>query len=186
MRLSREVEALIAFADSTGIPHRVTSTTGGRHAPNSRHYQAGTDGTGLAIDVAGPGPGDHETMLKLYRVFLQRSYQLQELIFWYPGETRTLVRRRVKVVPDVYGPKVLEAHRNHVHVSVAVGTFLEPLRSPMADDEELPNITGPVELHVLMNTAGECTGYIIFSTATGELHTFGPGARYWGRSEVLR
>ena len=55
----------------------------------------------------------------------------------------------------------------------------------MPDDPNLPNITGPVSLHPLVNSAGECTGYYVFSTKTGELHSFGPGAKYYGRSEVV-
>lgn len=188
MRLSREVEALIAYVDSTGIPYRVTSTTGGRHAARSRHFQVGTDGDGLAVDFAGPKPGDTTAMLRIFKALMQRHYQLQELIFWLPPETKYLVRRRVKVSPLVYGGQTLDAHRNHVHVSVALGTFLEPLRRKqvaMPDDPGLPNIAGPVELHVLMNQDGDCTGYIVFSTKTGELHTYGPGAHYFGRSEVV-
>lgn len=132
MRLSREVEALIAYVASTGIPYRVTSTTGGRHAETSRHYQDGTDGKGLAVDFAGPKPGDTATMLKIYRALLGEYARLHELIFWVPGETKTLVLRRTKRVPGAYATKVLEAHRNHVHVSTYRGTFLEPRRTPRA------------------------------------------------------
>lgn len=188
MRLSREVEALIAYVDAAGIPYRVTSTTGGRHAETSRHFAAGTDGQGLAVDFAGPQPDDKPAMLDIYRLLLARHDQLHELIFWWPGKVGALVRRRVQVVPMTYGAAVLDAHRLHVHASVDVGTYLEapPRKEPaMADNPELPNITGPVELHVLMNSEGQCTGYIIFSTRTGELHTFGPGAHYYGRSEVV-
>ena len=94
-----------------------------------------------------------------------------------------------------YGPATWADHLDHVHVAVPRGTFLTPLSHPfrtmeggiMPDDNpDLANITGPVSLHVLQNAAGECTGYYIFSEATGELHSFGPGAKFWGRSEVLR
>ena len=57
--------------------------------------------------------------------------------------------------------------------------------APMADNPDLPNIEGPLELKVLQNQAGECTGYAIFSISTGELHGFGPGWKYYGRSEDL-
>jgi hypothetical protein len=130
MRISREVESIIAFVASTGVPYRVTSTTEGRHAPNSRHFQDGTDGQGLAVDFAGPKPGDVPAMLRIYRALLAEYAHLHELIFWVPGETKTLVLRRTKRVPTVYGTEVLEAHRSHVHVSTYRGTFLEPHRRP--------------------------------------------------------
>lgn len=52
------------------------------------------------------------------------------------------------------------------------------------DDPNMPNITGPVTFHPLVAEDGKCMGYYIFSTKTGELHSFGPGAEYYGRSEV--
>lgn len=57
--------------------------------------------------------------------------------------------------------------------------------TPMADNPDLPNIEGPLQLVVLADQAGNATGYYIFSISTGELHSFGPGARYFGRSEDL-
>jgi hypothetical protein len=131
-RLSREVEAIIAYLDSTGLPYRVTSTTGGRHAESSRHFQEGTDGKGLAVDFAGPRPMDIPAMLRIYRALLGEYGRLHELIFWVPGEVKILVRRRTKVVPTVYGTKVLEAHRSHVHVSTYLGTFLESRRRSLS------------------------------------------------------
>lgn len=56
---------------------------------------------------------------------------------------------------------------------------------PMADNPDLPNIEGPLEIHLLQDQAGNCTGYAIFSVSTGELHGFGPGWKYYGRSEDL-
>ena len=57
--------------------------------------------------------------------------------------------------------------------------------TPMADNPDLPNIEGPLELKVLVDQAGNCTGYAIFSISTGELHGYGPGWKYYGRSEDL-
>lgn len=53
----------------------------------------------------------------------------------------------------------------------------------MVDNPELFNIEGPLELKVLQDQNGNCTGYAIFSTKTGELHGYGPGWKYFGRSE---
>jgi hypothetical protein len=57
--------------------------------------------------------------------------------------------------------------------------------TPMADNPDLPNIEGPLQLVVVADQAGNATGYYIFSVSTGELHSFGPGAKYFGRSEDL-
>lgn len=67
--------------------------------------------------------------------------------------------------------------------------LLDAMRIPwedktVPDDPNLPNLTGPVELHLVVSAEGKCTGYYVFSPATGELHTHGPGAPYHGRSEV--
>lgn len=183
VRLSREVEALIAFVDATGLPHRVTSTIGGRHAPSSRHYADGTDGKGLAVDLAGPERGDTKAMTAIYRVLLTQADQLHELIFWAPG-VDTLVRRRTRVVPSVYDPSVLTQHRSHVHVSVDKGVFLDMPEVAVPDAEELPNLVDLKFFIPVVGTDGKCTGYYMVSS-TGEVHGWGPGAPYHGRSEVV-
>lgn len=58
-----------------------------------------------------------------------------------------------------------------------------PKEPAMADDPSLPNIEGPLTLHILSDQAGNCTGYAVFGTMTGEIHGHGPGWRYHGRSE---
>lgn len=55
----------------------------------------------------------------------------------------------------------------------------------MADDPNLANITGPVTFHPIFNAEGHCTGYYVFSTKTAEVHSFGDGAPYYGRPEVV-
>ena len=134
-------------------------------------------------------------MVAIHAALLLVTSQLAELIYNGPG-TAVAVHKGKRVDGEAfYGPATWAAHFNHVHVAVPRGTFLEPLSHPadtvgggtMPDDNpDLPNITGPVSLHVLQNPAGECTGYIIFSTVTAEIHTYGPGAKYYGRSEVTR
>lgn len=118
---SHEVLALRRYMADSGLPHRVTSTITGDHAENSRHFQMGTGGQGLAADFAGPRPNDTAAMMAIYRALLLVSDQLRELIFWAPG-VDVLVRRRTRVVPMTYGRVTLDAHRNHVHASVERGT----------------------------------------------------------------
>jgi hypothetical protein len=179
--LSREVQALIAYVDATGLGYRVTSTY--RKGDPARHGMKGTGGDGLAVDFAGPKPGDTKAMFAIYRALLPQAYRLRELIFWAPG-VDVLVRRRVRVVPGVFDPSVLAAHRDHVHASVDVGTFLEPQEADMpADDEKLPNLVD-LKFFVPIVEGGLCTGYYMVSS-TGEVHGHGPGAPYHGRSEVV-
>jgi hypothetical protein len=129
MTLSREVRAIVAYIESTGLAHRVTSTTGGVHSPTSRHYRRGTGGMGLAVDLAGPRPGDVHAMSAICEALLERAGDLHELIYSGPGIDRLVYRRRL-VAPAHYGTKVLRAHRNHVHVSVDRGSFLAPVPPP--------------------------------------------------------
>lgn len=49
---------------------------------------------------------------------------------------------------------------------------------------DIPQITGPVEFHMVVSSDGRCTGYYIVSTKTGEIHAWGPGAVFHGRSDV--
>jgi hypothetical protein len=53
----------------------------------------------------------------------------------------------------------------------------------MPDDPNVPNITGPLTFHPIVDSQGITQGYYIFSPTTGELHGHGPGAKYYGRSE---
>lgn len=177
MRLSREVEALIAYMAASGLPHRVTSTTGGKHAETSRHYMPGTDGQGLAVDFAGSQPMDKPAMLAIYRALLMVGPQLRELIFTH-HDADILIRRGQRVVPAVYAG-VLASHVNHVHVSVNKGTFVEwpKQEAPVSDvNPELPKASAPVVALVPTSTD---KGYWIV-TADGAVYAFGD-AVYHGR-----
>lgn len=183
MALSKEVRALIAYIDATGFPYRATSTF--RKGDDGRHGARGTGGDGLAVDFAGPQPGDTKAMYAIYQALLPQAHRLRELIFWAPG-VQYLVRNRVRVVPSAYDPSILSGHRNHVHVSVDKGTFLDPPEQelPMPpDDERLPNLVDLKFFVPIFDEAGVCTGYYMVSS-TGEVHGWGPGAPYHGRSEV--
>lgn len=176
MPLSKEVLAIINYLANTGVPFKVTSTTGGVHAPGSYHYQEGTDGDGLAVDVAGPLPSQNSPeLLAIFGHLAAVKGQLAELI--YSGAPFSV--KNGLVVPRYAIPQ----HWNHVHVAVPRGTFLKGPAVP--DDPNLPNITGPVSFHPIFTSDGRCTGYYIFSQKTGEVHSFGPGATYHGRSEVI-
>lgn len=56
--------------------------------------------------------------------------------------------------------------------------------TPMPDDPTLPNLPDIKFFIPVINTqTGEATGYYIVSS-DGQLHAFGPGAPFYGRSEV--
>jgi hypothetical protein len=84
-------------------------------------------------------------------------------------------------------------HTSHMHVSIRSTCRddtspwwdpLVPIKEPaVPDNPDLPNIEGPLTLHLLQDQNGMCQGYAIFGTMTGEIHGHGPGWRYWGRSE---
>lgn len=196
MTLSREVLAIITYVESSGLPYRVTDTVGPGHAAGSYHYALGTEGEGLAVDFGGVAPGVTATtaaqMLDLYRLFLIAGPQLAELIYSGSNVREGIKDGRLVRGASFFGPVVWPDHRDHVHVAVPKGVFLKPLSHPIgtieeevvvADNPDLANIEGPLQLQILQDQNGNATGYAIFSTATGELHGYGPGWKYYGRSE---
>jgi hypothetical protein len=121
---SREVAALRRYMADSGIPHRVTSTMGGKHATNSRHYQLGTDGLGLAVDFAGPTPGDYKAMAAIFAALSNVASQLHELIGGPRFVTRTVKNGQWGNPVQQWGAPTWKAHDTHVHVSVDRGTFV--------------------------------------------------------------
>ena len=177
--MSRETDALIKFIGLTGTPNKVTSTTGGTHTPTSYHYRVGTDGRGLAVDFAGPVPSyNSPALLAIFSQFAKIERSLAEL--FYTGAPYNI--KNGQRIPRI------GQHYDHVHVAVEKGFTYNGSQGVAVPDNDpnLPDITGPVDLMLLSNSNGECTGYYIFSHTTGELHSFGPGARFYGRSEVVR
>ncbi|MDQ1497696.1 MAG: hypothetical protein QOI86_1036 [Actinomycetota bacterium] len=163
----------------------VTHTTDGVHAKASLHY------SGRAVDLAArAGPGtDTSALLAINHQVLQLLplSMISELI--YAGTDAICVNNgRIVNGMSVYGPQVMAEHHNHVHLGV-IPTFTYNGSQEVAvpdNDPNLPDIVGPVEIQVLCNNNGDCTGYFIFSHTTGELHSFGPGAKFYGRSEVTK
>lgn len=151
----REYEAIIAYLKATGTPHRVTSTTGGQHAPGSYHYQ------GCAVDLAGPAPSRNSPeLLAIFAAFGPAESQLAELV--YAGAPYNIKDGRR--VP----PYAVSAHHDHVHVAVRPGTFLVP---PGVDMTKI----------IAFQATATGQGYW-FLTEDGGLFAFGD-ARYAGRIE---
>lgn len=156
----------------------VSQTTGGNHAPGSLHY------VGRARDY-GRSTSDLPGILEALLPFaVGPTYKLQELFglstFWKNGRV---------ITPSV---GLRESHQDHVHAGLREGCTLpnpaRPIdREPvMPNDPNVPDITGPVQMLLVVSDEGVCTGYYIFSPTTGEIHAHGPGATFHGRSEVLR
>lgn len=104
MTLWPVVTSLIAYMESTGVDARVTSTL---RLSNSRSFHS----KGLAVDFAGPVPGERTPeLLAIYRALEPLGPECLELIYdthgWKHG------------VPYRYSAKVQRAHRNHVHVAM--------------------------------------------------------------------
>lgn len=103
-----EIDSLVAYLRHTGLPHRVTWTTDGKHSAGSRHY------LGLAVDFAGPQPGRNTPeMLAIFKAFAPIEAQLYELIYSGAGYSIKAGRRVARYAVDT--------HWNHVHVSVNWG-----------------------------------------------------------------
>lgn len=124
----REFEAIVAYLEATGTPHRVTSTTGGRHAPGSYHYQ------GCAVDFAGPAPTRNSPqLLAVFAAFGPVESRLAELI--YSGGPYNI--KDGKRVPRY----AVAAHWDHVHVAVKPGVYLphpKPVEVKAMFDPPLP------------------------------------------------
>lgn len=167
----------------------VTSTTGGSHSRTSLHFAPATNGIGRAVDLADRrGSSTNSEWLLAINEAVIRLIPLPliaELIYGGPHAINVKNGRRVDGRVTYAG--VIDAHQNHIHLAVTPGfTYTGTQEIPMTNDPNLPDIVGPVELSVLFNSAGDCTGYFIFSHSTGELHGFGPGAKFHGRSEVTK
>lgn len=179
MSLSAEVLGIIGHVYKSGVPHRVTDVySPGVHSAGSYHYRAGTGGYGLAVDLAGPSPSRNSPqLLAIFAAFQIVESRLAELI--YSGAPYSIKDgKRVRKY-------AISTHWDHVHVAVPRGTVLSTGVITMSDDPNLPNITGPVRFYPIVDSAGMCTGYYLFSEKTGELHAYGPGAKFYGRSEIV-
>lgn len=164
--MSAETDSLIRFMQFTGVPHRVTDiSTPGVHTPTSWHYQ------GLAVDFAGPVPGVgldavYSALAPLAPVALELFYK-QNL--WKNGKRIT-------------NAGITASHQNHVHIAVPVGWRFTEV--PVPDDPQLPNLFDIKFFVPVVDATGMCKGYYMVSSK-GEVHAHGPGAVYYGRSEVL-
>lgn len=175
---TKEVVAIRQYMVDSGMPHRVTSTIGGKHAPDSRHYR------GLAVDLAGPIPSrNSDALLGVFKVLELVKDRTHELFYGGPGGALYRDGR------PFISASLSKTHEDHVHVSVDPGVILQfpfPKEPAMPDDPNRPNIKGPVKFQFFTDPAtGVCTGYFIYNEF-GELHSYGPAAVFFGVSEVVQ
>ena len=161
----------------------VTSTTGGAHTQTSHHY------TGRAVDLAArSGPGrDTSDLLAINEGIVQvlPLSMITELIYSGPGNV-CVKKGHIVAGKAAYGLPVMSRHHDHVHLAVIDSfTYNGTLEESMADDPNLPNLPDIMGFYPVVNTAtGVATGYYILAK-DGQLHAFGPGAQFYGRSEVV-
>lgn len=164
--MSQETDALEAYLNNTGVPHLVTSTIGGKHAPNSYHYR------GLAVDFAGPHPTvDSPALLAIFAAFVPIESQLAELIYFGAPYQ---IKHGKHVSPGFYGAATMGIHHNHVHVAVEKGwTFNAP---PTTTMKVKPMYSPPLSIVASLEPAG---GGVWLLAPDGAVFAFG-GAQYKG------
>lgn len=182
MTCSPEVEGIIAYATSTGVLFRVTSTwrPGAMTAAGnpSRH------GRKLAVDFAAPTPGrDSEALATIFKAFLPVERKLNELIYAGP-QTSFNVKAGKRV-----GKYAQAIHHDHVHVAVDPGVILATV--PHA--EVVHSVTGPAPADtdgredMADPVAGLCApnGGVWVLTRDGGVRAY-RGAPFWGSFPALK
>src|SRR5262245_21109673 len=117
---SPEVEAVIAYGQSTGVAMTVTSTIrpGAVTIAGNRSFHA----LGLAVDWAGPTPSiDSDALADIFHAFLPVEKHLAELIYAGP-QVGFNIKNGIRV-----GKYAQSIHHNHVHVAVQKGVLLDRL-----------------------------------------------------------
>lgn len=152
-QLSREVLAVEAYIEATGIPHAVTATLGtylsptnpcSPHSPTSLHCAPGTDGQGRAVDLADAVPSaSAAALLKVFAAFGPVESTLAELIC-APAPYCIHNGQRVNGW-TVYGATVMNEHWTHVHVGVPLGTFLPAPH--VTETQAMARVPNPVAAH---------------------------------------
>lgn len=114
---SPEVAGIIAYAVTTGVPYKITSTY--RPGAVTAAGNPSRHGRKLAVDFAAPRPSiDSEGLADIFRAFIPVEHRLNELIYAGPQVTYNIkAGRRV-------GKYAQAIHHNHVHVAVDPGLIV--------------------------------------------------------------
>lgn len=131
---TREIESIIAYGTSTGVPMKVTSTIrpGAITGAGNLSFHA----IGTAVDWGGPQPSvDSQALADIFHAFLPVEQHLAELIYAGPQ-----VDFNIKNGKRV-GKYAQSIHHNHCHVAVQRGVMLDELApkfTALADIEQAP------------------------------------------------
>lgn len=121
------VRRIEQYLDSTGVPHRPTSTIRAAStttaAGNPSCHAADNEGC-HAVDYAGVTPGrDTPELFAIFRAFEPVEHLLHELVYAGPEVTYN-IKRGQRVAPYAQA-----GHHDHVHVAIRTGTLLPLQRS---------------------------------------------------------
>jgi hypothetical protein len=175
---SPEVEGIIAYGTSTGVPMKVTSTLrpGAITISGNRSFH----GLGLAVDFAGPAPTrDSSELAGIFHAFLPIEKHLAELIYAGPQ-----VGFNIKDGARV-GKYAQSIHHDHVHVAVQRGVLLDRLVPTFTPDTIVEQAPPPAEAHERTDMAAGIPvprpqgGYAVLQTRDGGVFTY-DGAPFFG------
>lgn len=170
-RCSPEVEAIIAYGLSTGVPMTVQSTLrpGAVTISGNRSFHA----LGLAVDLAGLSPSwDSPALTDIFHAFLAVEKHLAELIYAGPQVAFNIkAGRRV-------GKYAQSIHHNHVHVAVRPGVLLDrlvPTFTPDSVIEQAPpaaDVRERTDMAVAITVPRPQGGYVVLQTRDGGVFTY--------------
>lgn len=175
---SREVEGIIAFGMSTGVPMVVTSTL--RPGAITISGNVSLHSAGLAVDFAGPAPSlDSDSLASIFHAFLPVEKHLAELIYAGPQVGFNIKNgRRV-------GKYAQSIHHNHVHVGVRSGVLLDREIPTFTPDTLVEQAPTPAEVNERTDMAAGIVvpraqgGYAVLQTRDGGVFTY-DGAPFFG------
>lgn len=200
--LSLEVRSLVEYIRRSGVPFRVTATLGryvspanpcSPHSPGSYHCKPGTDGSGLAVDLAEPVPS-HDTpgLLRIFAAFGAVESNLAEALY-YDAPYTIKNGKRVNGF-TAYGRTVMEHHRDHVHIAVPLGTLLVP--KDFLGDPPRPGVRPMYDppLGPIAAVWQDATGNVLAAVSPdGDVYAWGctyaggvRGRPYWGSRKAAR
>ena len=174
----REVDGIIEYGKSTGVPMIVTSTY--RPGAVTISGNQSNHAKKLAVDFAGLRPSwDSQELAAIFNAFVPIASNLSELIYAGPQ-----VKKNVK--HGIWVPKyAVDIHHNHVHVAVDSGIYLPDLINihieaqytdtalHMEDVNERTDLVPAITIHRPQG------GYVVLQSRDGGVFTY-DGAPFLG------
>ena len=168
---SAEIEGIVAFGQSTGVPMLVTSTI--RRGAITGVGNLSFHAVGQAVDWAGPHPTvDSQILADIFHAFLPVEKHLAELIYAGP-QVDFNIKNGARV-----GKYAQSIHHNHVHVAVAKGVQLDRLIPTFNTDLTIEQAPTPAEVSERTDMAAGITipraqgGYVVLQTRDGGVFAY--------------